>query len=170
MIPVHFNLTHKRQILLLSFLLALLAAALVWAQSDTPITIGDGSLTIESAVPWASFNAPDAKTKIHPHTTKSVRSVVITSPGKNGNVAFNSQRCEVFVSYAPADVTVSTGPQGQNLRVVTAFDQFQPTSPTQLRHPHATAKISHVRVLRDGQSQYDQDVSGRTTIVIHYQQ
>src|ERR1039458_6152801 len=59
---------------------ALLLAAsalsvLGWAfAGDTPIVIADGSLNIQSAVPWSQYTGT-GDIKSHPHTTKSVSSI-----------------------------------------------------------------------------------------------
>lgn len=152
-------------------MLALLGAAAIcgWAQSgDTPIVILDGSLTMESAVPWSQFTGT-GDLRSHPHTGKAVTKVAITMPGTNQTVTFNNQQCTVDVTYASTDIQVSTGNNGKGLRL-TPFSAFQ-NGGTQnlLAHKNQNAKISHVTVTKAGVKAFDSDASGGTKIVISYQ-
>jgi len=152
-------------------LLALLAAlCCLWAQDDSPIIISDGSLTIQAAVPWATFTSPDANTKAHPNAGKSVTKVAITMPGHNQTITFSGQKCTVAVRYAATDLTVTTGNNGKGLRVLTDFNSFQPgATANHLAHKNANAKISHVTVTQGTRTVFDNAASGGTRIVISYQ-
>src|ERR1022692_3941161 len=72
-----------------AFLTAAFALCVLgWAQGgDTPIVISDGSLNIQSAVPWSQF-AGTGDVKSHPHSTKSVTSIAFTVGGKDQTIAF----------------------------------------------------------------------------------
>ena len=75
--------------------LALLAVAgvLSWAQGgDTPIVILDGSLTMQSAVPWNQYSG-SGDVRSHPHSGKSVTSVTVTVNGATQTIAFSNQQC-----------------------------------------------------------------------------
>jgi hypothetical protein len=149
-------------------LLALLAGSLIQAQDDAPITISDGSLKIESAVPWANFSNPDGRTKVHPHTGKAVTQVAIAMPGHNQVLAFSGQKCTVTVTYAKTDVVVTTGNNGRGVRINTDFSSFRNSSANVLEHNTRTAKISRVVVARGNQNIFDNTASGGTKIVISY--
>ncbi len=175
MISTHFSCNRKQRSLT-AVLVAVLAVAIggcvhMWAQSgDTPIIIADGSLTIESAVPWASYSSSGSNTRIHPHTGKSVSQVVIAMPGNNRTVTFSGQRCTVAVRYASTDITVTTGNNGRGLQVMTDFGSFHAGATARhLAHNNATSKISHVTVSQGNQTVFDASASGGTTITIHYQ-
>jgi hypothetical protein len=138
--------------------------------SDTPIIIADGSLTIESAVPWASYSSSGSNTKVHPHTGKSAAKVAIVIPGKNRTVTFSGQKCTVAVRYASTDITVTTGDNGKGLQVITDFGSFHAgATPRHLAHNDATSKISHVTVTQGNRIAFDASASGGTTITISYQ-
>jgi hypothetical protein len=175
MISTHFSFNRKQRSLTVVFV-ALLAVAIggcvhMWAQDiDTPIIIADGSLTIESAVPWASFSGSGANTKVHPHTGKSVTKVVIAMPGNNRTVTFSGQKCTVAVRYASTDITVTTGNNGKGLQIITDFGSFHAGATARhLAHNNATSKISHVTVTQGNQTAFDSNASGGTTITISYQ-
>ena len=137
---------------------------------DTPITIADGSLTIESAVPWASYTGSGSNTKGHPHTGKSASKVEISMPDKNKTVTFSGERCTVAVRYASTDITVTTGNNGQGLQVATDFGSFHPgATSNHLAHNNTTAKISRVTVTQGNQVVFNGTASGGTTVTIHYQ-
>jgi hypothetical protein len=143
----------------------------LWAQrSDTPIIIADGSLTIESrGVAWANWTNSGSNTKIHPNAGKSVSSVEIAMPGNNRTVACSGRTCTVTVRYASTDITVTTGNNGQGLRLTTDFTSFHNgATGNHLAHNNTTSKISHV-VVTGGNPPFDATASGGTTITIHYQ-
>jgi hypothetical protein len=75
--------------------------------SDTPIIIADGSLTIESAVPWAGYSGSGSNTQVHPHTGESAAKVVIGMPGSNRTVTFSGQKCMVAVRGASGGTTIT---------------------------------------------------------------
>jgi hypothetical protein len=140
------------------------------ANGDTPIVISDGSLTIESAVPWSEFHAHAVNSKAHPHAAKTVTKVAVTSPGNDQTVTYSGEQCEVAVQYGTTGVTVATDQRGNKLRVSTEFDSFQPgPNPTQLLHKDPSSKISHVKVTKGDQTAFDAAPSGGTRIVISYQ-
>lgn len=177
MIPNHFNvnLTKYPTLRLAGIVLALLAAVLfggayLWAQGDTPIVIGDGSLTIESrGVAWATFTGT-GNSRRHPHTGKAVTSVAITMPGNNQTVAFTGQKCTVTVRYLSTVITVVTGNNGRGLQVQTNFNSFHAGStPNHLAHNDASGKISHVTVMKGNQTAFDSNATGGTEVVISYQ-
>ena len=138
--------------------------------SDTPIIIADGSLTIESAVPWASYGGSGSNTKVHPDTGKSAAKVAIVMPGNNRTVTFSGQKCTVAVRYASTDITVTTADNGTGLQVITDFGSFHSgATANHLAHNNTTLKISHVTVTQGNQIVFNRNASGGTTITIHYQ-
>ena len=113
MLPTHFTFNLRS---LTVVFVALLVAAIMCAQrNDAPIIIADGSLTIESAVPWASYGGSGQNPRVHPNTGKSVTQVVIAMPGNSRTVTFSGQKCTVAVRYASTDITVTTGNDGKGL-------------------------------------------------------
>ena len=176
MISTHFTF-HRKQRSLTAVFVALLAVTIggwvhMWAQrTDTPIIIADGSLTIESAVPWASWTNSGSNTKVHPNTGKSVTQVEISMPGSNDPpVTFSGQKCTVAVRYASTDITVTTGNDGKRLQVTTDFGSFHNGATARhLAHNNATSKVSHVTVTKGNQTVFDRAASGGTTLTIHYQ-
>jgi hypothetical protein len=154
--------------IILALLIASLAAVALWAQgNDTPIVILDGSLTMESAVPWSQFKGTgDLRT--HPVTTKSVTQVLVSIAGTDQTVKFDNEQCVVDVTYAGTDIKVSTGPNGKGLRI-TPFGAFrQGDSPNRLAHKDQSAKISHVTISRAGVVVFDAPASGGTKVTISY--
>jgi hypothetical protein len=138
--------------------------------NDTPITIADGSLTIESAVPWASYSGSGSNTKVHPHTGKSASKVEISMPDKNQTVTFSGEKCTVAVRYASTDITVTTGDDGKGLQVTTDFSSFHDgATPNHLEHNDASSKISHVTVTQGDQKKFDSGASRDTKVKVHYQ-
>jgi hypothetical protein len=138
--------------------------------NDTPIIIADGSLTIESAVPWANYTGSGSNTKVHPHTGKSATEVVIGMPGNNRTVTFSGEKCTVAVRYATTDITVTTGDDGKGLQVITDFSSFHDgATPNHLARNDASSKISHVTVKQGDQTKFDSGASGGTRVTIHYQ-
>jgi len=148
---------------------AMAAAITGWAfYADTPIVILDGSLTVESAVPWSRFTGT-GDLRSHPDGAKTVTQVVITMPGTNQTVTFSNQQCTVSVTYAGSDIKFSTGNNGKGLSV-TPFSAFQNgRNANQLAHKNQSAKISHVTVTKAGVKAFDANASGGTKIVISYQ-
>src|ERR1039458_1469032 len=99
---------------------ALLAAAFAlsvfgWAQGgDTPIVILDGSLNIQSAVPWSQFTGT-GNIKSHPHTTKSVSSIDLTVGGNSQTIAYAGESCNVEITYAGGQLGFHRGAGGKGL-------------------------------------------------------
>ena len=174
MIPTHltFNLRSRTVVFVALLVAAISGCVHLWAAAaDTPIIIADGSLTIESrGVPWDSYSNSGGNTKVHPHTGKSVPQVVIAMPGNNRTVTFSpGQQCTVAVRYASTDITVTTGNNGQGLRIMTDFGSFHAGATTShLAHNNANAKISRVTVTRGNQIAFDSAASGGTTVTISY--
>jgi hypothetical protein len=152
---------------------ALLAAAfaltvLGWAAGDTPIVISDGSLNIESAVPWSQFTGT-GDIKSHPHTSKSVTSIAFTVGGKNQTIAFAGESCNVDITYDSAHIVFNTGTDGKGL-IMRPFSAFhQGRNANFLAHNNANAKISHVTIIKGNQQVFDSDALSGTKITIHYQ-
>lgn len=175
MIPKPLTLNSHATLRLTGIVVALLAlfgaATYLSAQSgDTPIVIGDGSLTMESAVPWSSFTGA-GKAHSHPNAAKSVTSVDISMPALGHTINFDNDQVEVDVTYAGSfPIQVTTGPGGKSLVVNTDFSAFrQGSDANHLSHTNATGTITHVAVLRNGASVFDSNASGHTKVVIHYQ-
>jgi hypothetical protein len=150
--------------------LALLSAGVIgWAQGgDTPIVILDGSLTMQSAVPWNQFKGSGDQ-RSHPKNDGSITKVVVTVNGKNQSVACNGQACTVEVMYAGTNIQIATGGDGKGLTVspFSAFDEGK--TPDVLVHKNQNAKISHVTVSMLGVKLLDTATSGGTKITISYQ-
>jgi hypothetical protein len=151
--------------------LVLLSAAglSVWAAGDTPIVILDGSLTIQSAVPWKQFKGTGDE-RSHPNDQGSITNVVVTIGGKNQTIACNGQRCAVDVTYAGTVIQVASGPDGKGL-TVSPFSAFDNGSTDDVMvHKNQKAKIAHVTVSMSGVKLIDQAASGGgTKVVISYQ-
>jgi len=155
---------------ILALLMAPLAVVVCgWGfAADSPITIQDGSLTMQSAVPWSQYTGT-GDIRIHPNTNKSVKSVTITMPGTNQVVAFSGQHCIVDITYAAAHIMFVSGSKGKGLSV-TPFSAFQPgATPNHLAHKNQSEKISHVTVIKEGVQAFDSAAAGGTKIVISYQ-
>jgi hypothetical protein len=162
----------KQQITLVTgFVLALLSAAGVtsWASGDTPIVILDGSLTMQSAVPWKEFK-DSGDQKIHPNAAGSITTVVVTIGGKNQTIACNGQKCAVDVMYAGTDIQVASGADGKGL-TVSPMSAFQDgDTPGVLVHKNRNAHIAHVTVSMSGIKLIDSAVSGAgTKVVVSFQ-
>jgi hypothetical protein len=176
MTPKHLNLNRTGRRRLTGIVLALLPAILggtayLLAQpGDTPIVIGDGSLTMQSAVPWSRFSGT-GHAHGHPDATKAVTSVDITMPALSHTVSFSGEKAEVDVTYAGTfNITVATGSNGKKLMVNTDFGSFhQGADANHLVQNNGTGVITHVTVLRNGAVAFDSAASGHTNIVIHYQ-
>jgi len=151
---------------------ALLSAAGVvgWAAGDTPIVILDGSLTIQSAVPWNQFKGAGDR-KSHPNAGGAITSVVVTIGGKDQTVACNNQPCQVDVTYAGTDIEVASGGDNGKGLTVSPFSAFQNgSSANELVHKNRTAHIAHVTVSKAGAKVIDAAGSGAgTKVTIHYQ-
>jgi predicted secreted protein len=175
MILNHSNLNALRNPRLAGIVLALAAilagAAFLSAQPrDTPIVIGDGSLTMESAVPWSSFTGTGTSHG-HPNAGKSITSVDVTMPALNQTVTFNAEKAEIDVTYADTfGIKVSSGAGGKRLTVNTDFSAFHAgVDSNHLSHNNATGSITHVTIVRNGTVALDSAASGHTKVVIHYQ-
>ncbi|HEV2444532.1 MAG TPA: hypothetical protein VGS58_01365 [Candidatus Sulfopaludibacter sp.] len=148
--------------------LTLLAAALVWAQSDTPIVITDGSLTMESrGVPWSQWGT--GGTRRHPNANKAVSAVDLTVNGTTQTISFNNQQCTVTVHYGGTTITVGTGSNGRNLQLSTDFNSFhQGATPNHMAHIDASRKIGAIAVKKGSATAFSGTGSGGTVITIHY--
>jgi len=155
--------------LILALLTAICAACLVsWAQADTPIVISDGSLNLNSAVPWAQYTGAGA-VRAHPHTTKSVTSVVANIAGTDHPVTFANQSCTVDVTYAGEHIVFSTGANGKGI-TMRPFTSFHPgAQASALLHNNANGHITHVKIVSGNATAFESDASGGTRITIHYQ-
>jgi hypothetical protein len=139
-----------------------------WASGDTPIVIMDGSLTMQSAVPWNKFTGTGDQ-RFHPNTGGSITQIVVTVNGKNQTIACNNQSCAVDVTYAGTDILVASGADGKGLMVApfSAFDNG--STPDVLVHKNQKAKISHVTVSMSGIKLVDMATTGGTKVTIDYQ-
>jgi hypothetical protein len=156
--------------IVLALLTALVAAVIGgWASgADTPIVILDGSLTIESAVPWSQFRGSGDQ-RSHPNTGSAVTKVVVTVGGTDQTIAFNSEQCTVDITYANQNIKFTTGRNGKGLQF-TPFGAFQKgDTPNRMAHKNQSQKISHVTVTKAGVKAFDADAHGGTKIVISYQ-
>lgn len=158
----------KKQITLATgIVLALLSTAGVtsWASGDTPIVILDGSLTMQSAVPWKQFKgAGDQKT--HPNAEGSIANVVVTIGGRNQTIACNGLTCAVDVMYAGTDIQVASGADGKGL-TVSPMSAFQDgDTPDVVVHKNRNAHITHVSVTMAGHKLIDSAASGAGTKVV----
>ncbi|MGP8242934.1 MAG: hypothetical protein ACLQVN_00270 [Bryobacteraceae bacterium] len=160
--------------------IAALAAVLVWillvgvtltlqAQGDTPITVSNGSLHVESLVPWAQFTT-NGNTKTHPQTNKSVPSIDLTLGNNTQTLNIGGQRCQVQVQYGGTTLTIATGANGKGLGVTTDFSSFRPRSDgNHLDHANSNQTISSIAITKAGQSLFQGNPTGAVTIVVHYQ-
>jgi hypothetical protein len=163
---------HRKQITVVTgIVLALLSVAGVigWASGDTPIVILDGSLTMQSAVPWKEFKGSGDQ-RNHPNAAGSITNVVVTLGGKNQTIACKRQRCSVDVMYAGTDIQVASGPYGKGL-TVSPMSAFQDgDTPDVVVHKNRNAHIAHVTVSKSGVKLIDSAGSGAgTKIVIGFQ-
>jgi hypothetical protein len=145
------------------------AGVIGWAQGgDTPIVISDGSLTMQSAVPWTQFTGSGDR-KSHPNAAGAITNVVVTIAGKDQTIACSGQPCTVDVMYAGTDIQVASGAGGKGLSV-SPFSAFQAGNTANLlAHKNQTAKISHVTVTKSGAKVLDSAASGGgTKVVIGY--
>jgi hypothetical protein len=159
---------HRKQITLVTgFVLALLSAAGVtgWASGDTPIVILDGSLTMQSAVPWKQFKGSGDQ-KTHPNADGAITNVVVTIGGKNQTIACSGQQCAVDVMYAGADIQVTGGADGKGL-TVSPMSAFQDgDTPDVVVHKNRNAHITHVTVTMSGHKLIDSAASGAGTKIV----
>jgi hypothetical protein len=151
---------------------ALLSAAGVagWAAADTPIVILDGSLKMQSKVPWNQFKGA-GDTKSHPNAGGSITSVVVTLNGKDQTIDCNKVRCTVDVTYAGTDVQVAgAGANGKGL-TVSPFSAFQNgSSANELVHKNQNAHIAQLTVSRAGVKVVNTANPGAgTQVTVHYQ-
>ncbi|HEX3746094.1 MAG TPA: hypothetical protein VHW09_19275 [Bryobacteraceae bacterium] len=157
----------KQIVFVTGIVLALLSAAgsRIQASGDTPIVILDGSLSIQSAVPWKEFKAA-GDLRSHPNAEGAITNVVVTIGGKNQTIACNGQRCSIDVTYAGSDIIVESGADGKGLSL-SPFSLFQdgPT-PDVIMHKNQKAKISHVSVTMSGVKLIDSPASGGGTKVV----
>ena len=155
--------------IILAFLTATLAAGVgAWAQSgDTPIIISDGSLRLESAVPWSQFTG-SGDIRTHPHTDKSAMQVEVVLGGQNHPVDCAGGPCTVDITYASAHIVIGTGASGKgiSMRPFSAFRQGE--TPNMLLHNNASSKISHLKITKGSAVAFESDASGGTRITIHY--
>ena len=148
--------------------LLLVAGVLSWAQGgDTPIIILDGSLTMQSAVPWNQYTG-SGDVRTHPHAGKSVTKVTVTANGATQTIAFSNQQCIVNVTYASQNIRVATGANGKGLSV-SPFSAFNNRTSTIIAHKNQNSKISHVTVMKAGARAFDANASGGTKITINYE-
>jgi hypothetical protein len=154
-------------------LLALGAGAgrLLAQDTDTPIIIADGSLKMNSAVPWGGFAQQSARRRAHPNAGKRVTRVELVVEGNiNTSVQFNNQQCEVTFRYAGANFVLFTNPTGRNLRIDGDWSKLLPgDTPNDLQHSDQGSKITRVIVKRAGSTVADQSPSGGTRITLHYE-
>jgi len=150
--------------------LALLVAGVAgWAESvDTPIVIQDGSLTMQSKIPWNKYLGSGDQ-KQHPNGSGAITSVVVTIKGVDQPAVDCTNRvCTVDVTYASTDIKITGGGHGQGL-TVSPFSAFNNGSTSDvIEHKNRNARISHVRVTNGGGKPFDWDVTTNTKVVIHY--
>ncbi len=137
------------------------------AQGDTPITISNGSLHIESAVPWAQFKT-QGNTKAHPQANASNPSIDLTLGTNARTLSIGGQSCQVTVRYGSTTLTVATGANGKGLSVTTDFSSFRPSDGNHLDHVNGSQAISSIAITKAGTSIFQGSPTGAVTIVIHY--
>ncbi len=166
------KLTRARFLSSATPLLALGAGAgrLLAQDLDTPIIIADGSLKMNSAVPWGRFGRQGARRRLHPSAGKRITAVEVRLAGDNNTtVDFNGQQCEVFLTYASIDVVLTTGPRGRGLRIDTDWAAFRAgRTENELEHSNRNSKISRVIVIRDDVTVIDKSPNGGTQITLRY--
>jgi len=145
------------------------AAACLWAQVDTPIIVGDGSLTIRSEVPWARFSS-SGRDKIHPDTGKAITKVDVVMPNNNRTVDCARQQCTISIRYGTTDMVFATGANGTGLRFTTDHASFHGGSDEkEIAHNDTHSKISRVTVQQGQRTLFTGTASGGTKVTIHYQ-
>jgi len=139
-----------------------------WASADTPIVILDGSLTMQSAIPWNQFKGAGDERE-HPNGVGGITQVVVTINGNDQTVDCTNVRCVVDVTYAATHIKVISGNNGKGLRI-SPFSAFQNgRTGDVLMHKNQNAKISHVTVTKAGTAAVDSNATSGTKVVIHYQ-
>lgn len=149
-------------------LLTLFLAGLAWTQSDTPIVISDGSLTIESrGVPWSQFSP--GNTRRHPNQGKTLTSVDLLVNGRTQRVTCGAVQCTITAQYDGTSITVSSGANGKGLTVSTDFSAFHGgATPNHLAHNNPNNHIGAISVA-GGNPPFNGTGSGHTSITVHYQ-
>jgi hypothetical protein len=165
------KLTRTSLLCALVALASLFIAGLSWAQnSDTPIIIADGSLTIESrGVPWSQYGT--GGTRRHPHVNKTVTSVELTVNGSSQTISFAGEKCTVTAQYGKTAITVTTGNNGKGLQVATNFasDFHRGNSDNEMAHNDEHNKLSAITVKKGSSTVFTGTGSGGSKITIHYQ-
>src|SRR5581483_2765279 len=149
MTDCHFNSRSGlvRLVTLLLLMAALAGTAWLWAQNDSPITISDGSLTIDAAVPWSNFRG-SGRNRTHPDGNRRVTQVAVTINGNNQTIGYSGEKCTFTFRYADTDFTVTTGNNGRGMQVSTNFDDFDGGNTNRLSHKNRNSRISHVHVTK----------------------
>jgi hypothetical protein len=113
----------------------------VQAQGDSPITISNGSLHLESAVAWSQFKT-QGNTKSHPQGDRSVPKIELTVGTNTQTFDIGGQRCQVTVKYGSTSLSVGTGTNGKGLSVSTDFTSFRPGAEQHCGHQSRQADLS----------------------------
>ena len=159
----------QRSLWMWALLILGVAAACLWAQADTPIIVGDGSLYIRSEVPWSRF-AANGNARVHPDAGKAITTVEIVMPNHNANADCARQQCTVSIRYGNTDIVFASGADGKGLRFTTDHSAFHAGSnEKEIAHNDAHSKISSVVVKRGQQTLFTGNASGGTKVTIHYQ-
>jgi|SRR5579872_6850544 len=152
------------------FLLGL-GAGLSFAQgSDTPIIITDGSLTMDSAVPWSQFTTA-GDSRRHPKGNGTVTGIDLTVNGTTQNIAIGGQPCTVTLQYGGTTITVSTAANGRALQVSANnfAGSFHEVTPNQMAHNNPNNKIGAITIRNGNQTAFSGTGNGGTRVVVHYQ-
>jgi hypothetical protein len=147
----------------------LMTAGHIVASGDTPIVILDGSLSIQSAVPWKEFKT-DGERRHHPNADGTITKIVVTINKKDQTIICNKMQCAVNVTYAGTNIEVADGPDAKGL-TVTPLSAFQDGgTPDVIVHKNRNAHITHVTVSMSGVKLIDSPASGAgTKVVISYE-
>ena len=138
------------------------------AQTDTPITISNGSLHIVSAVPWAQFKT-HGNVKTHPNAKGSVPTIDVILDNNKQSLNIGGQACQVSVQYGTTVLKIGSGSKGKGLTVATDFPSFKPGSDgNHLDHVNPNQAISRIAITKGGNSIYQGSPTGLVQIVIHY--
>jgi hypothetical protein len=139
------------------------------AQGDSPIIISNGSLHIESAVPWSQFTG-QGNTKAQPDANRSVPSIDLTLGSDARTLSIAGQSCQVQVQYGSTTLTVATGANGKGLSVTTDFSSFRARSDgVHLDHVNGNQTISSIAIAKAGTNIFQGSPTGAVRIVVHYQ-
>jgi hypothetical protein len=177
MTPNYLSLNSQRTLRVTFIVVAFLTVVLGGATyalaqgGDASITIiGDGSLAMQSKVPWTSFST-GSYSRSHPQATKSVTKVEVTTRGSNHAFTYGGEQCSVMLLYENTNVVFATGDDGKKLRVETDWNSFHQAGAdtTLLVHNHFGTSMRHVTVMKGGHNVLDSNASGHTSIVIHYE-